>query len=108
MKKIAVSCSDKKSLEGFEHCSEFEIYETEAGQVEKQWTIHNINYTPTFLPLYLSDIGVKVIISEDMDQNELAVCNKRGMETIVGAHGNVEDNVEAYLEGKLVSSPVAC
>lgn len=101
MKKIAVTCNGKKVVEGLENCQQFEIYETENGQVEKEWTIHNPGYKVHFIPVYLKDIGVKAIIAGGMEKETLEECKQEGLEIIPKAEGNVEDNVESYLEGKL-------
>lgn len=108
MKKVAVACDAKKEVQEFQHCEEFEIYETENGQVEKQWTIQNAQHKPDYLPLYLSDIGIKVVIADHMDNASLDTLNKRGVATIVGVHGDVEDNVESFLDGKLQPTQQAC
>nr|WP_302596597.1 NifB/NifX family molybdenum-iron cluster-binding protein [uncultured Cellulosilyticum sp.] len=108
MKRIAVACNEKKSVEAFKDCKEFEIYETEDGQVEKEWTISNTGHNPDYPSLYLSDIGVKAVIAGDMDNNSLNIFNKKGVEAIVGVHGDIEDNVEAFLDGKLKATHQAC
>ena len=84
------------------------IFDTENNQIVKSETIANPGHKPGFLPNFLADHGVNVIISGGMGGGAVEIFNERNIEVIVGAKGNAKAAVEAYLEGSLKSTGSVC
>ena len=108
MMKIAVASEKEMVTEHFGHCEGFMIFDTENNQIVKSETIANPGHKPGFLPNFLADHGVNVIISGGMGGGAVEIFNERNIEVIVGAKGNAKAAVEAYLEGSLKSTGSVC
>ncbi len=108
MLKIAVA-SDNKSVSGhFGHCQTFEIFETEKGKIKSETSVANPGHKPGFLPNFLNDMGVNVIISGGMGGGAVEIFNEHNIEVIVGAQGTAKDMAAAYLKGELKSTGSVC
>ena len=108
MMKIAVASEKEMVTEHFGHCEGFMIFDTENNQIVKSETIANPGHKPGFLPNFLADRGVNVIISGGMGGGAVEIFNERNIEVIVGAKGNAKAAVEAYLKGSLKSTGSVC
>ena len=108
MIQIAVASDGNLVTGHFGHCENFKIYEAEDGVITKSEAIPNPGHRPGFLPNYLHELGVNVIISGGMGGGAVDIFNERGVEVVVGATGDAKVNVELYLEGKLKSTGSVC
>lgn len=108
MKKIAVASEQTMVTEHFGHCENFMIFDTENGAIVKSESVPNPGHKPGFLPNYLGELGVGVIISGGMGGGAVQIFNERGIEVVTGARGSAEDAVKRYLTGELVSSGSIC
>lgn len=106
--RIAVASENGKVSEHFGHCKDFVIFDTENGQVNKSEAIPNPGHKPGFLPNFLNDLGVNVIISGGMGSGAIDIFNEKNIEVIVGATGDVKIAVDAYLKGLLKSTGSVC
>lgn len=108
MIKIAVASENEKVTEHFGHCENFNIFETEDNRIIESHTIANPGHKPGFLPNFLNDMGVKVIISGGMGGGAIDIFNEKGIEVIVGATGTAKNAAENYLQGNLKSTGSVC
>jgi len=108
MIKIAVASENEIVTEHFGHCVNFNIFEAENDQIIKSESIPNPGHKPGFLPNYLNDMGVNVVISGGMGGGAIDIFNEKGIEVIVGATGNAKATAEAYLQGSLKSTGSVC
>lgn len=108
MIKIAVASENEMVTRHFGHCANFNIFEVENNQIVKSESIPNPGHRPGFLPNFLNDMGVNVIISGGMGTGAVEIFNEKGIEVIVGASGNAKAAVEAYQQGTLKSSGSIC
>ncbi len=106
--KIAVAAMGKSVAGHFGHCETFIIYETENNAIVSENPIPNPGHRPGFLPNFLGDMGVEVIISGGMGGGAVEIFNERNIEVIVGAQGDAREVVESYLRGELVSTGSIC
>ena len=108
MKKIAVA-SDHGTVAGhFGHCESFMIFETDGTTILKTETIPNPGHKPGFLPNFLNDQRVNVIIAGGMGGGAVAIFNEKKIEIVVGASGDAKSAVEQFLHGTLKSSGSVC
>jgi len=106
--KIAVASEGKMVTEHFGHCEGFNIFDTENGKIVKSEFIPNPGHRPGFLPNFLNDKGVNVIISGGMGGGAIDIFNEKNIEVIVGATGAAEAAVNSYLKGELKSTGSVC
>ena len=108
MMKIAVASDNGMVTEHFGHCEGFIVFDAENNQIIKSETIANPGHRPGFLPNYLNDMGVNVIISGGMGGGAIDIFNEKNIEVIVGAKGSAKAAVEAYLQDSLKSTGSVC
>jgi Mrp family chromosome partitioning ATPase/predicted Fe-Mo cluster-binding NifX family protein len=106
--KIAVASDRDMVTEHFGHCETFNIFEAEKGQIVKSESIANPGHKPGFLPVFLNEQGVNVIISGGMGGGAVDLFNEKGIEVIVGASGLAKTAAEHYLQGMLKSTGSVC
>ena len=106
--KIAVASEKEMVTEHFGHCENFNIFEVENNKIVKSESIPNPGHKPGYLPNFLNDIGVKVIISGGMGGGAVEIFNEKGIEVITGVKGSAKVAVENYLRGELESTGSIC
>ncbi|MHC1720326.1 MAG: NifB/NifX family molybdenum-iron cluster-binding protein [Clostridiaceae bacterium] len=108
MIKIAVASENEMVTGHFGHCINFNIYESENCKIVKSQSIPNPGHRPGFLPNFLNDIGVNVVISGGMGGGAIDIFNEKGIEVIVGASGEAKIAAESYINGTLESTGSVC
>jgi len=108
MVRIAVASENDMITGHFGHCINFNIYDVEGDKVVNSQSIPNPGHRPGFLPNFLNDMGVNVIISGGMGGGAIDIFNEKGIEVIVGATGEAMKSVDAYLQGTLESTGSVC
>ncbi|NLX18027.1 MAG: dinitrogenase iron-molybdenum cofactor [Desulfobulbus sp.] len=103
--KIAVAVHNGQVAEHFGHCEEFLIYNSEDSQAT---TIPNPGHKPGFLPNFLGDLGVQVIIAGGMGGGAVDIFSQRNIRVILGAGGDAQKAAEACSRGELASSGDVC
>lgn len=83
--KIAVAAMGEQVSGHFGHCENFNIYEAENGKIVSAEAVPNPGHRPGFLPNFLADRGVEVIIAGGMGGGAVEIFNERGVEVVVGA-----------------------
>ncbi len=106
--KIAVASAGAQVTQHFGHCENFIVFDAENGAIVGQETIPNPGHRPGFLPNFLADRGVNVIISGGMGGGAVEIFNERNIEVITGAAGGASQAVERYLAGELRSTGSIC
>ncbi len=106
--KIAVASEKDQVTEHFGHCENFNIYEAEDQKIVKSESIPNPGHRPGFLPNFLHDLGVQVIISGGMGGGAVDIFNEKGIEVITGTIGEAKAVTELYLQGELKSTGSIC
>jgi len=84
------------------------VYDVSDGKIDAEQSVPNPGHRPGFLPNFLADMGVQVIISGGMGGGAVDIFNERGVEVILGAQGGARTAVEAYLRGELESTGSIC
>jgi len=106
--KIAVASDNGKVAEHFGHCESFMIFDVKDGEIVKAETVQNPGHRPGFLPNFLADRGVNVIIGGGMGGGAVNIFNERNVEVVVGASGDAETAVSDYLKGDLITTGTVC
>lgn len=106
--KIAVA-SEKNQITGhFGHCENFNLYEVAEGGIGNHKSVPNPGHKPGFLPRFLNDLGVNVIISGGMGGAAVQIFNENNIEVVIGTTGEAEVAVKKYLAGELESTGSIC
>ena len=106
--RIAVASEGISVTGHFGHCDSFLIFDAENGSITRQENVPNPGHRPGFLPNFLADRGVNVIISGGMGGGAVEIFNERNVEVVAGASGEAKTAVERYLNGELVSTGSVC
>ncbi len=106
--KIAIASEGKYVAQHFGHCEGFTIIEAENKAVKDKQFVANPGHRPGFLPNYLNDLGVNVIIAGGMGGGAIEIFNAKGIEVITGITGSLEETIEKYLNDTLRSSGSVC
>lgn len=106
--KIAIACNGNNVSLHFGHCEQFMIYDVEDNQVVSNEMVANPGHEPGFLPVFLKQRGVNVVIAGGMGSRAQNLFAQNSIEAFVGAEGDCQRVIEAYLRGELVSTGNYC
>ena len=106
--KIAVAADGHHVSGHFGHCEAFQLFETVEGKISRAETLPNPGHKPGFLPNYLHEKGINVIISGGMGGGAVDLFNENDIEVVTGAVGDAIEVVERYLQGALPSTGSVC
>ena len=106
--RIAVASEGNMVTGHFGHCEKFWVFTTDDDNIAGQVSLKNPGHKPGFLPNYLHDQGVNVIISGGMGGGAIDIFNSHNIEVIVGASGEAKMNAENYMRGELKSTGSVC
>jgi predicted Fe-Mo cluster-binding NifX family protein len=106
--KIAIASEGNFVAEHFGHCEGFTIFKVENKETREKEFIANPGHKPGFLPNFLNDLGVKVIIAGGMGGGAIEIFKEKGIEVITGVTGSLETTIEKYLRNELRSSGSVC
>ncbi len=106
--KIAVATEGDFVAGHFGHCPSFTLIDVADGKPVARAEIPNPGHEPGFLPRFLAEKGVNVIIAGGMGGRAQELFAQSGISTVVGAAGAVDEVAEAYLEGRLEVGDSQC
>lgn len=106
--KIAVACEGKMVTEHFGHCQNFNIYDIENGKILKVESIPNPGHKPGFLPVFLYDLGINIIMSGGIGGGAIEIFNEKNIEVVTGVNGESSQVVEMFLNNELKSTNFVC
>ena len=106
--RIAISTDSGMVSAHFGRCPEFTIIEIEDGKLKKKETISNPGHHPGFLPQFLHDRGVTCIIAGGMGFRAQGLFAEKGIETIVGISGSIDEVIKSILAGTLKGGESLC
>lgn len=108
MKKIAIPSNNGNVSAHFGHCAQFTIFDTENGEVKNKSVIDNPGHKPGFLPKFLSEKDVDLVLAGGMGTRAINLFNNAGVDVQTGVKGNVDQCIEAYLKDNLEVDENAC
>lgn len=106
--KVAIAAEGDRVSNHFGHCEGFAVFTLEDKTIKEKQVLPNPGHKPGFLPRYLHEQGVDVIIAGGMGSSAIALFQENCIDVITGAQGSVDTIINQYAEGHLVSTGTAC
>jgi len=106
--KIAISTDGNMVSAHFGRCPPFTLVEVKDNEVINRSSIDNPGHHPGFLPQFLHDKGINVIVAGGMGMSALNLFNQVSIDTIVGVSGSIEDVINKIANGELESGESLC
>jgi len=106
--KIAISADSGFVSAHFGRCPSFVIAEIIDGKIINTVEIDNPGHHPGFLPKFLSERGVSVIICGGMGRRAESLFAEKEIMPIIGVTGKIEEVIEKFAQGKLESGESSC
>jgi len=106
--KIAVASEGTMVTGHFGHCENFNIFDVSDNKIIAESSVANPGHKPGFLPNFLNEMGVNVIISGGMGGGAVEIFNEKGIEVITGATGSAKNATQKYINGELKSTGSVC
>lgn len=105
---VAIAVDNKKVSGHFGHCQGFQMYGLDKGKIIRESFLENPGHQPGVLPKFLAHHQTDVIIAGGMGGSAQALFKSHNIEVLVGAQGMMDQVIQAYLSGDLVSSQAVC
>ena len=106
--KVAISTDNGFVSEHFGRCPLFTIIQIQDNKVVDKKVIDNPGHHPGFLPEFLKEQGVSVIIAGGMGQRAQMLFDESGIKTIMGASGKVDEIIDKLVAGTLKGGESLC
>ena len=108
MEKIAIAVDNNQVSAHFGRCPSFAIIELQGKEVSSKEIIPNPGHRTGFLPKFLAEKGVHTIICGGMGRRAIDLFNEKGIKSIVGVSGDIDEVIHKYLKGQLKESDSLC
>jgi predicted Fe-Mo cluster-binding NifX family protein len=110
--KVAVAAQREADVryvtEHFGHCESFIFYQVENGETKEVEEVENPGHQPGFLPEFLGEKGIDLVIAGGMGARAIELFNAKGIKVIIGAAGEVSKVISDYAGGCLETSGSTC
>ena len=106
--KIAAACEKNIVAQHFGHCENFRIFDVDGGSIVGSTCVPNPGHKPGFLPNFLGDQGIEVIIAGGMGAGAIEIFHSRHIQVVTGAQGGALEAAQAFSRGELDSTGAAC
>jgi predicted Fe-Mo cluster-binding NifX family protein len=106
--KTAISTDGHYVSDHFGRCPSFTIAEIEEGRLVNKEILDNPGHHPGSLPDCLSQNGVTCIIAGGMGRRAEALFAEKGIQTLLGVTGKVDQVIEKLISGTLEGSQSLC
>lgn len=106
--KVAVATEGAYVSAHFGRCPEYTIFDIDDGEIKDKKVIPNPGHQPGFLPRYMNEMGVECIICGGMGPRAQELFTQQNIKTMVGIQGLVDEVINLYIKGELVSGVSTC
>ena len=109
--RLAVPITDGKVSAHFGHCSHFAFFDIDEATkaIVRKDVIPSPGHQPGFLPAWLADEGVSVVIASGMGSRAQAIFNENRIQVVVGVLGDNPEQVALdYMSGGLATGDNVC
>ncbi len=109
--RFAVPVIDGRVAAHFGHCSHFALFDVNetSKEILKREVVPSPGHQPGFLPAWLAEEGVSVVIANGMGSRARAIFNENRIKVVIGVLGDdPEEAVQDYIKGKLATGDNIC
>ncbi len=106
--KIAIASEGTTVSGHFGFCEGFTMYDVENVEITNKSFVKNPGHKPGFLPVFLKEHQVDVIVAGGMGETAQNLFNDNGIEVVVGASGETDEMAKLYIAGGLKSTGSVC
>ncbi len=106
--RIAISTDRGTVSAHFGRCPSFTIVDIEEGKVSRREEIANPGHHPGYLPDFLHEKGVSCIIAGGMGQRASMLFSEKGIQTIMGVSGPIDEIIGKIENGTLEGGESLC
>ena len=106
--RIAISTDGNMVALHFGRCEAYTIVDIEDGGIASQERYANPGHEPGFLPGYLAERGVACIVAGGMGPRAQTLFDEKGIQTVVGVSGTLDETIEALRCGELRGGDSLC
>jgi predicted Fe-Mo cluster-binding NifX family protein len=106
--RIAISTEGNEVFPHFGRSPVFTIADVVDGRVSGKEIIPNPGHQPGFIPRFLNEKGVQLVITGGMGARAQDIFRELGMETVLGVSGNVDEVIERFVTGTLAGGASLC
>jgi predicted Fe-Mo cluster-binding NifX family protein len=106
--KIAIATENGYVSAHFGRCPTYTLVDIEAGRVVDCKEIPNPGHEPGFLPQYLSERGVGIIIAGGMGPRAQGLFAGKNIEAIIGVQGPIDSVIDQFLRQELEAGRDLC
>jgi predicted Fe-Mo cluster-binding NifX family protein len=109
--RVAVPVAEGKMAAHFGHCSHFALFDVDEATkaIVKKEVIPSPGHQPGFLPAWLAEEGVSVVIASGIGSRAQGIFNENRIEVVVGVLGDdPEKAVLDYMKGELARGDNIC
>lgn len=108
MKKIAIATDSGMVAQHFGRCPNYTIFDLEGEKITSKVEIPNPGHSTGYIPKYLHEQNVNVIISGGMGRRAIDLFNQFDIEPIVGVTGTIDNCIKDILDGTLKGGESLC
>lgn len=107
--KIAISdAGDGFVAQHFGHCPLFTIIEVDDNKLLSKEVIKNPGHQPGFLPRFLHEKQVDMIVAGGMGQRAIDIFDEFNIKVVIGVAGSIDGVIEEILRGTLGEGENLC
>ena len=109
--RYAIPIEDGKVAAHFGHCSHFALFDVDEDTmaIVKRVVIPSPGHQPGFLPAWLAEEGVSIVIASGMGSRAQALFDENRIEVVIGVLGDdPEKAVLDYIKGGLTTGDNIC
>ena len=109
--RVAVPVADGKVAAHFGHCSHFALLDVDEATkvIVKREVMPSPGHQPGFLPAWLAEEGVSIVIASGMGSRAQAIFNENRIQVVVGVLGDDPEKVVLdYIRGELAIGDNIC
>ena len=98
--KIAVTCTEKETIENLADAELFRVYEIENGSIKDSELIRTINAGHRIIAPFLADKSVEALICGKADKQAKRIYSRHGLILYPEQTGTSEETIKNFLNGE--------
>lgn len=108
MKKIAIATDSGMVAQHFGRCPNYTIFDLDGEKISNKLEISNPGHRTGYIPKYLHEQNVNVIISGGMGRRAIDLFDQYNIEPIVGVIGTIDNCIKEIVSGTLKGGESLC